>query len=62
MDLTEKVFRIIQNTPDLWSKWNDAKTEHDRTILYVQTAYNLGYSDGGSAQVEWQDYLDRYDD
>ena len=43
MDLTETVFRIIQDDPDLWKKWNEAKVDYDRTILYVQVAYNLGW-------------------
>lgn len=28
----------------------------------AEKAWNAGYSEGGSAQVEWQDYLDRMDD
>lgn len=31
-------------------------------IKWLRAAYEVGYDAGGSAQVEWQDYLDRYDD
>lgn len=28
----------------------------------AKAAWEAGYEAGGRAQVEWQDYLDRYDD
>jgi len=39
---TETVFRYIQNDPELWSLWNDAKSNHDRMKLMVEVAYKLG--------------------
>lgn len=42
MTLMERVFRYIQNDPELWQKWNNARTDHARTVMMVRIAYQLG--------------------
>lgn len=35
--------------------------EDERFAQQMRQAWEAGYEAGGRAQVEWQDYLDRYD-
>jgi len=36
--------------------------ENDSYSQVAKAAWDAGYQAGGSAEVEWQDYLDRLDD
>jgi hypothetical protein len=39
---TETVFRYIQNDPELWKRWHEARDYYERTMLMVEVAYKLG--------------------
>jgi len=57
MNIREKAFRLIQNTPHLYKAWNQAKTESERTDMLIDIAYSYGV-DAGVAQME-EAYKDR---
>ena len=52
---TETVFRYIQNDPELWKRWHDAKTNHDRTKLMVEVAYKLGQESVSKTKGSFRD-------
>ena len=49
MNVREKAFRLIQNTPHLYHAWNSAKTESERTDILIDIAYSYGMDDGWAA-------------
>ena len=52
MNIREKAFRLIQNTPHLYKVWNQAKTESERTDMLIDIAYSYGVDDGVAPMKE----------
>ncbi len=46
VDLVNKAFQSIQENKELYRQWCDAKTEEDRTLMLMEAAYAMGYTDG----------------
>lgn len=52
MNIREKAFRLIQNTPHLYRSWAQAKTESERTDMLISIAYSYGVDDGRAEMEE----------
>ena len=45
MTICDKAFRRIQNDKELYRKWVNAKTEHERTEILCEQSYLIGISE-----------------
>jgi hypothetical protein len=52
MSVHEQAFRRIQNDKNLYLKWCDAKTEHERTVLLCNESYLIGYEEASDETEE----------
>lgn len=57
-EVKSKAFHQIQQTPDMWRDWNNAKTESDRELLIIEMVWSMAYTecyetlmDGGGITV-----------
>ena len=45
-ELLNKAFRIIQADKELYQQWCSVHTETERTLMLLEQAYTIGYTDG----------------
>jgi hypothetical protein len=57
-EIRTKAFHQIQQTPDMWRDWNNAKTESDRELLIIEMVWSMAYTsaceymmDGGGITI-----------
>lgn len=44
-EVKSKAFYQIQQTPDMWRDWNNAKTESDRELLIIEMVWSMAYTE-----------------
>ena len=61
-ELSEMAFRTVQDTPALWARWHDVKTESERNHIILEVVASMSWQRGYDQGKNDPDFLNDTDE